>query len=74
VTNKQDEDEKVYSSYTSILLFITKGSQDWNSSKLEWNTPEYWRCQYHGIITKDSSCSGVDQPELRMLQRTELEK
>ena len=29
----------------------------------------YWRCQYHGMITKNSSCSGVDQPELRVLQR-----
>jgi hypothetical protein len=26
-------EERVYSAYTSILLFITKGSQDWNSSR-----------------------------------------
>ena len=32
------------------------------------------RCQYHGKITKNSSHSGVNQPELRVLQRTELEK
>jgi hypothetical protein len=25
-------EERVYSAYTSMLLFITKGSQDWNSS------------------------------------------
>jgi hypothetical protein len=31
----------------------------------------YWRCQYHGMITKHSSTSGVDQLEL---QRAELEK
>jgi hypothetical protein len=31
----------------------------------------YWRCQYHGMITKNSSCSGVDQPEFRVLQRAE---
>jgi hypothetical protein len=28
----------------------------------------YWRCQYHGMITKNSSRSGVDQPELRVLE------
>jgi hypothetical protein len=37
-------------------------------------TPVYWRCHYHGMITKISSSSGVDQPELRVLQRAELEK
>ena len=35
MTKKQVEEEKVYSAYTSILLFITKGSQDWNSSRSE---------------------------------------
>ena len=34
-------------------------------------TTVYWRCQYHGIITKNSSSSRV-QP--RGLQRAELEK
>jgi hypothetical protein len=33
MTKKQVGEESVYSAYTSILLFITKGSQDWNSSK-----------------------------------------
>jgi hypothetical protein len=28
-------EERVYSIYTSILLFITKGSQDWNSKRSE---------------------------------------
>jgi hypothetical protein len=28
-------EERVYSAYTSILMFITKGSQDWNSSRSE---------------------------------------
>jgi hypothetical protein len=32
-TKKQVGEERVYSAYTSILLFITKGSQDWNSIK-----------------------------------------
>jgi hypothetical protein len=33
MTNSQVGEEKVYSVYTSTLLFITKGSQDWNSSR-----------------------------------------
>jgi hypothetical protein len=33
MTKKQVGEERVYSDYTSILLFITKGSQDWNSSR-----------------------------------------
>jgi hypothetical protein len=32
MTKKQVVEERVYSAYTSTLLFITKGSQDWNSS------------------------------------------
>jgi hypothetical protein len=35
MTKKQIGEERVYLAYTSILLFITKGSQDWNSSKSE---------------------------------------
>jgi hypothetical protein len=27
----------------------------------------FWRCQYHGMITKNSSSNGVDQPEFRVL-------
>jgi hypothetical protein len=30
---KQVGKERVYSAYSSTLLFITKGSQDWNSSR-----------------------------------------
>jgi hypothetical protein len=33
MAKKQVGEERVYSAYTSILLFITKGSQDWNSSR-----------------------------------------
>jgi hypothetical protein len=36
---KEVGEERVYSAYTSILLFITKGSQDWNSSKPVKNIP-----------------------------------
>jgi hypothetical protein len=31
MTKKQVGEERAYSTYTSMLLFITKGSQDWNS-------------------------------------------
>jgi hypothetical protein len=33
MTKKQVGEERVYLAYTSILLFITKRSQDWNSSR-----------------------------------------
>ena len=33
MTKNQVGEERVYSAYTSTLLFITKGSQDWNSSR-----------------------------------------
>jgi hypothetical protein len=33
MTKKQVGEERVYLAYASILLFITKGSQDWNSSR-----------------------------------------
>jgi hypothetical protein len=33
MTKKQVGEEKVCLAYTSTLLFITKGSQDWNSSR-----------------------------------------
>jgi hypothetical protein len=35
MTKKQVGEERVYSAYTSMLLFITKGSQVWNSSSQE---------------------------------------
>jgi hypothetical protein len=35
MTKKQVGEERVYSAYTFILLFITKGSQDWNSNRSE---------------------------------------
>ena len=33
MTKKQVREEKIYSAYTSTLLFINKGSEDQNSSK-----------------------------------------
>jgi hypothetical protein len=44
MTKKQVEEERGYSAYTSMLLFITKGSQDWNSSKARSRS---W-CRGHG--------------------------
>jgi hypothetical protein len=35
LTKKQLGEERLYSAYTSMLLFITKGSEDWNSSRSE---------------------------------------
>jgi hypothetical protein len=46
MTKKQVGEERVYLAYTSILLFITKGSQDWNSSR---SGSRSW-CGGHGGI------------------------
>jgi hypothetical protein len=35
MTKKQVGEERIYSAYISILLFITEGSQDWNPSRSE---------------------------------------
>jgi hypothetical protein len=37
MTKKQAGEERVYSAYTSILLFTTKGSQDWTHTGQELN-------------------------------------
>ena len=52
MTKKQVGEEKIYSAYTSTLLFITKGSQDWNSHRVgtwrqelmqrPWMDAAYW--------------------------------
>ena len=44
MTKKQVGEERIYSAYTSILLFITKGSQDWNSNR---SGSRSW-CRGHG--------------------------
>jgi hypothetical protein len=44
MTKEQVGQERVYSTYTSIRLFISKGSQDWNSSRSESRS---W-CRGHG--------------------------
>jgi hypothetical protein len=50
MTKNQVGEERVYSAYTSTLLVITKGSQDWNSSQVrkqelmqrQWRDVIYW--------------------------------
>ena len=52
MNKKQVGEERVYSPYTSTLLFITKGSQNWNSHRVEtrrqelmqkpWRDAAYW--------------------------------
>jgi hypothetical protein len=46
MTKKQVGEERVYSAYNSILLFITKGSQDWNREQelmqRPWRDVPYW--------------------------------
>ena len=44
MTKKQAGEERVYSAYISTLLFITEGSQDWNSSR---SGSRSW-CRGHG--------------------------
>jgi hypothetical protein len=44
MTKKQAGEERIYSAYTSMLLFITKGSQDWNSGR---SGSRSW-CRGHG--------------------------
>jgi hypothetical protein len=44
MTKKQVGEKGAYSAYTSTLLFITKGSQDWNSSR---SGTRSW-CRGHG--------------------------
>ena len=50
MTKKQVGKERIYSTYISTLFFITKGSQDWNSSQVRkqelmqrlWRDVTYW--------------------------------
>jgi hypothetical protein len=63
MTTKQDGEERVYSVYISKLLFITKGSQDLNSSK---SGSRSW-CRGHGgmfftglLLLTYSACSLIE--------------
>jgi hypothetical protein len=44
MTKKQVGEERVYSAYISTLMFITKGSKDWNSTR---SGSRSW-CRSHG--------------------------
>jgi hypothetical protein len=46
-TKKQVGEERVYSAYTSTLVFIIKGSQDWNSSR---SGSRRWCRGYGGML------------------------
>jgi hypothetical protein len=60
MTKKQVGEERVYSAYTSILLFITKGSQGWNLSRpgtwrqelmqRPWRDTAYW-LSHHSLLS-----------------------
>jgi hypothetical protein len=63
MTKKQAGEERLYSSYISTLLFITKGSQDWNSSR---SGSSSW-CRGHGgmflaglLLLACSACSLIE--------------
>jgi hypothetical protein len=63
MTKKQIGEESVYLAYTSMLLFITKGSQDWNSSR---SGSRNW-CRGHGgmfltglLLLACSACSLIE--------------
>jgi hypothetical protein len=66
MTKKQVGEERVYSAYTSTLLFITKGSQDWNSSRSESRS---W-CRgrggmfFTGLLPLASSACSLIEPRL----------
>jgi hypothetical protein len=63
MTKKQVGEERVYSAYTSMLLFITKGSEDWNSSR---SGSRSW-CRSHGGMFFTGllplACSALIEPK-----------
>jgi hypothetical protein len=58
MTKKQIGEERVYSAYISILLFITKGSQNWNSNR----SGSY--CRGHGEMFFTGLLPWLAQPAL----------
>jgi hypothetical protein len=57
MTKKKVVEERVYSAYTSTLLFITKGCQDWNSHMVgTWRQEQMqkpWRDAAYGLASPD---------------------
>jgi hypothetical protein len=68
MTKKKVGEERVYSAYTSMLLFITNGSQDWNSSR---SGSRSW-CRGHrgmfitGLLPLACSASSLIEPKTRL--------
>jgi hypothetical protein len=52
MTKKQVGKERVYSAYTSTLLFITKRSQDWNSHQAGTWKQELMQRHGEGLLTE----------------------
>jgi hypothetical protein len=73
ITKKQVGEERVYSAYTSKLLFITKGSQDrnWNRARTwrkepmqrPWRAVTYWLVP-HGLLSLISYRTQDHQPRV----------
>jgi hypothetical protein len=71
MTKKQVGEERVYLAYTSTLLFITKGSQDWNSHRegtwrqelmqRPWRDAVYWLA-FPGLLSLLSYRTQDHQP------------
>ena len=71
MTRKQVGEGRVYLAYTSILLFITEGSQDRNSNKAgtwrqelmqrPWKGAAYWLAP-HGLLSLLSNRPQHNQP------------
>ena len=76
MTKKQVGEERVYSAYTSTLLFITKGSQDWNSHRVgtwrqelmqrPWRNAAYWLTP-HRLLSLLSQRTQDHQPRVVLL-------
>jgi hypothetical protein len=66
MTKKQVGEDGVYSAYTSTLLFITKGSQDWNSSRSGSRRQELiqrpWRVLLTGLLPLACSICFLIEP------------
>jgi hypothetical protein len=66
MTKKQVGRKRVYAAYISTLLFITKGSQDWNSSRTgTWRqelAQRPWRVLLSDLFYKASSVCFLREP------------
>jgi hypothetical protein len=64
MTKKQVGEERVYSAYTSTLLFITKGSQDTNltQSRKQELMQRPWRMFFTGLLPLACSACFLIEP------------